>query len=86
MNKILASNIEGVFKTLRELDSDKASQFLKKWARNLSANVESQDNNELSENLRLLEIIVSKSSLMRHYRLLTFLLKPDSERPPSKTE
>ena len=84
MNKIPASNIEGVFKTLRELDSDKARQFLTKWARNLLADVESQDNNELSENLRLLEIIAPRV-VDETLQIIDFLLKPDSEKPPSET-
>ena len=85
MNKILASNIEGVFKTLRELESDKASQFLKRWARNLSTDVESQNNDERSDNLRLLENIAPRVP-EETLQIIDCLLKPESEKPPEKRE
>ena len=85
MNKSLASNIEGVFKTLRELDSEKASQFLKRWARNLSTDVESQNNDERSDNLRLLENIAPRVP-EETLQIINCLLKPESEKPPEKRE
>ncbi len=84
-SKIPASNIEGVFKTLRELDNAHANRFLKGWARDLSRDVESQDNDELSDNLRLLEIIASIVP-DETLEIIDYLLKPESEKPPKTRE
>ena len=84
-SKIPSSHIEGVFKTLREIDSAQANQFLKGWARSLSRDIESQDNDELSDNLRLLEIIASIVS-DETLEIIAYLLKPEREKPPKARE
>ena len=84
-SNIPTSHIEGVFKTLRELDSDKAIWFLKRWARNLSTDVESQNNDERFDNLRLLEIIAPRVP-EETLQIIDYLLKPESEKPPETRE
>lgn len=84
-SKIPSSHIRGVFGTLRELDHVRANQFLKRWARDLSRHVESQDNDELSENLQLLEIIASIAP-DETLDIVDHLLKPESEKPPKARE
>ena len=84
-SNIPSSDREGVFKTLRELDNAHANRFLKVWALDLLRGVESQDNDELSDNLRLLEIIASivPDEILQ---IIDYLLKPDSEKPPKTSE
>ena len=84
-SNIPTSHIEGVFKTLRELDSDKTIWFLKRWARNLSTDVESQNNDERFDNLRLLEIIAPRVP-EETLQIIDYLLKPESEKPPEARE
>ena len=84
-SKIPSSHIEGVFRTLRELDNARANQFLKVWARHLSRNVESQDNDELSESLQLLEIIASIGP-DETLEIIDYLLNPDSDKPTAKAD
>ena len=84
-SKMPTPNVEGVFKTLRELDSDKAIWFLKRWARNLSTDIQSQNNDERSDNLRLLEIIVPRVS-EETLQIVDCLLKPESEKSPETRE
>lgn len=84
-SKIPAPNVEGVFNTLREVDSDKAIWFLKRWARNLSMVIQSQNNDERSDNLRLLEIIASRVP-EETLQIISCLLKPESEKPPETRE
>ena len=84
-SKIPSSHIEGVFTTLRELDNARANRFLKVWARDLSRNVESQDNDELSDNLQLLEIIASIAP-DETLDIVDRLLRPESEKPPKARE
>ena len=84
-SEISSSHIEDVFKTLRELDNAQANQFLKGWTQSLSTDVESQDNDELSDNLRLLEIIASIVP-DETLEIIDYLLKPESEKPPKTRE
>ena len=82
---IPSSDTDRVFKTLRELDNTHANRFLKGWARDLSRDIETQDNDELSDNLQLLEIIASivpDESL----EIIAYLLKPENEKPPKARE
>ena len=84
-SNIPSSNREGVFKTLRELDNAHANRFLKGWARDLTTDVVPQNNDERSDNLRLLEIItpiVPDETL----EIVDYLLKPESEKPPKVPE
>ena len=78
------SNLQSVFKTLRELDSSKAELFLKKWAYDLLNKAESQNSYELCDNLELLEIIVPKVT-DQALQIIEFLLRPDGEKPPAKS-
>ena len=84
-SNIPSSNTEGVFKTLRELENEKVSRFLSRWANRLSTNVESQSNDELSDNLRLLEIIAVRVP-DETLEIVAHLLKPESEKPPKTRE
>ncbi len=79
-----SSNLQSVFKTLRELDSSKAELFLKKWAYDLLNKAESQNCYELYDNLELLEIIVLEVT-DEALQIIEFLLRPDSEKPPAKS-
>ena len=83
--RIPPSNLNEVFKTLRELDSGKSRDFLRRWTRDLSDKVESQNNFELCDSLGLLEIIapiVTDEAL----QIIDVLLRPESEKPPSTSE
>ena len=82
---IPSSDTHGVFKTLRELDNVHANRFLMGWAGELSRDVESQDNDELSDNLQLLEIIASIVP-DETLEIIDYLLKPESEKPPKARE
>ena len=84
-SKIPSSYIDGVFKTLRDLDNVHANRFLKGWAGNLSRDVETQDNDERSDNLRLLEIIASIVP-DETLEIIEYLLKPESEKSPKARE
>ncbi len=79
------SNLNEVFKTLRELNNSKAVQFLKSWSYDLENKVESQNNFELCDSLGLLEIIVSRVT-DEALQIIDVLLKPESEKPPSTSE
>ena len=79
------SNMKSVFKTLRDLDNSKADLFLKRWSNDLANKVESQNNFELCENLDLLEIIVPNVA-DEAYQIIDVLLRPENEKPPSKSE
>ena len=83
--KIPSSHIERVFKSLREIVSDKADGFLKRWARNLATDVESQNNDERSDNLSLLEIIAPRVP-EETLQIIEILLKPESEKQPETRE
>ena len=83
--RLPTSNLDNVFKTLRELDNSKASMFLRSWSYDLENKVESQNNFELCESLDLLEIIaplVADEAL----QIIDVLLRPESEKPPSNSE
>ena len=83
--RIPPSNMESVFKTLGELDSGKSRDFLRKWSGDLSDKIESQNNFELCDSLGLLEIIVSIVP-DEALKIIDVLLRPESEKPPSKTD
>ena len=85
LSKIPSSHIERFFKTLRETVGDQTGKFLKRWARNLSTDVESQNNDERSDNLSLLEIIAPRVP-EETLQIIDFLLKPESEKQPEKRE
>ena len=85
LSKIPSSHNVGVFKTLRELDNAHVNRFLKGWSRDTSRDVESQDNDERSENLQLLEIIASIVP-DETLEIIDYLLKPESEKPPKVRE
>ena len=74
-----------VFQTLRELDNVHANRFLKGWARDLSRDIETQDNDELSDDLQLLEIIASIVP-DETLEIIDYLLKPESEKSPKARE
>ena len=83
--RIPSSHMKSVFATLRELNSSKADSFLKKWAYNLSNELESQDTRQLFDSLELLKIItpiVTDQAL----QIIDFLLKPENEKPPYTSE
>ena len=80
------SNLKSVFKTLRELDSNKAELFLRKWANDLLNTAESQNCYELCDNLELLEIIIVPEVTDTALQIIEFLLKPDNEKPSAKSE
>ena len=80
-SKIPLTNVDGVFKTLRELENDKAIWFLKRWARNLSTDIQSHNNDQRSNSLRQLEIIAPRVP-EETLQIVSFLLKPESEKPP----
>lgn len=82
---IPSSNMKSVFKTLRELDSSKSRDFLRKWTGDLSDEIESQNNFELCDSLGLLEIIVSIVP-DEALEIIDGLLRPESEKPPSTSE
>ena len=83
--RIPSANMKSVFKTLRELDSSKSRDFLRKWTGDLSDEIESQNNFELCENLGLLEIIVSIVP-DEALRIIDDLLRPENEKLPSTTD
>ena len=82
---IPSSDTDRVFKTLRELDNTHANRFLKGWARDLSRDIETQDNDEISDNLQLLEIIASIVP-DETLEIIAYLLKPENEKPPKARE
>ena len=83
--RIPSSHMKNVFTTLRELNSNKADSFLKKWANNLSNELESQDTRQLFDSLELLKIItpiVTDQAL----QIIDFLIKPENEKSPATSE
>ncbi len=85
LRRIPSSHMKSVFATLRELNSSKANSFLKKWANNLSNELESQDTRQLFDSLELLKIIVPTVT-DQALQIIDFLLKPENEKPPVTNE
>ena len=83
--RIPPSNLNEIFKTLRELDSGKSRDFLRRWTRELSEKIESQNNFELCESLELLEIIVP-TVVDEVLQIVDVLLRSESEKPPSTSD
>ena len=83
--RIPPSHMKSVFTTLRELNSSKANSFLKKWANNLSNELESQDTRQLFDNLELLKTIIPTVT-DQALQIIDFLLKPENEKPPATSE
>ena len=82
---IPTSNVGSVFKTLRELDNKKAVLFLEKWTYGLADNIKTQSISKLSNNLNLLEIIVSRVT-DETLQIIDFLLRPENEKLPETDE
>lgn len=85
LSKIPSSHIERFFKTLRETVGEQTGKFLKRWVCNLSMDVESQNNDERSDSLRLLAIIAPRVP-EETLQIIEILLKPESEKQPEKRE
>ena len=83
--RLPTSNLNEVFKTLRDLVNSKANMFLKRWSYDLENKLESQNNFELCESLKLLENIVPIVT-DEALQIIDVLLKPESEKPPSTSE
>ncbi len=83
--RIPSPHMKSVFATLRELNSSKADSFLKKWANNLSNELESQDTRQLFDSLELLKIIVPTVT-DQALQIIDFLLKSENEKPPVTSE
>ena len=83
--RIPSSHMKSVFTTLRELNSGKANSFLKKWADNLSNELESQDTRQLFDSLELLKIIVPTVT-NQALQIIDFLIQPENEKPPVTSE
>ena len=85
LRRIPSSHMKSVFTTLRELNSNTADLFLKKWANNLLSELESQDTRQLFDSLELLKIIVPTVT-DQALQIIDFLLKPENEKPPVTSE